>query len=207
MSMNWPMTSPMTWPLTWAVFISHPEVVIDPATPVPRWHLAPRGIERIRALAPALPGLGSVWASTETKAIEAAGILAAAHGLPVQVHPGLDENDRSATGFLPPSAFQAMADRFFASPHDSVEGWETAAAAQARIVSAMEEVLAQSAFPLAVVGHGGTGTLLWCAWSGVPIDRRRDQKGQGHLWRFDATSRRPLESWIPIDPPLPPFAP
>ncbi len=54
------------------VFISHPEVVIDPAVPVPRWHLAPEGIARMRRLAaePGLDGLSAVWASDETKAIE-----------------------------------------------------------------------------------------------------------------------------------------
>lgn len=68
--------------------ISHPEVVIDPNTPVPRWHLSSVGIERMRRFAAEtmFDDLCSVWASTETKAIEAAGVLAARHGLGVHVH-------------------------------------------------------------------------------------------------------------------------
>ncbi len=58
------------------IFVSHPEVVIDPGVPVPRWHLAAEGIARLRRLvidtAP-----GAVWSSDETKAIESAGIIAA----------------------------------------------------------------------------------------------------------------------------------
>ena len=31
-------------------FITHPDVLIDPASPVPDWRLNPRGIARMRAL-------------------------------------------------------------------------------------------------------------------------------------------------------------
>ena len=40
-------------------FITHPEVVIDPAVPVPRWHLSDRGIARMRTLGRS-PALGGV---------------------------------------------------------------------------------------------------------------------------------------------------
>ena len=78
----------------------------------------------------------AVWASTECKAIEAAGLMAGRHGLPVRVHPGLDENDRGTTGYLPPDRFQAAADAFFAQPAVSFQGWERAVDAQARVVAA-----------------------------------------------------------------------
>ena len=105
-----------------AYFITHPEVVVDPDTPVPQWHLSDKGVHRMRAFASQadLGRLSAVWASTETKAIEAAGILAGHFGLPVGVHHGLHENDRSATGFLPPPEFDRMADAFFAKPEESV---------------------------------------------------------------------------------------
>src|SRR5260370_33195372 len=97
--------------LSTVFFVTHPEVVVDPTRPVPRWHLSGRGIERIRAFATSaeMQGVRSIWASDETKAIEAAGILAGAHGLSVAVHAGLNENDRSATGFLPPAEFERVA--------------------------------------------------------------------------------------------------
>ena len=34
-----------------AFFISHPEVAVDPAVPITRWHLAESGIRRMRAFA------------------------------------------------------------------------------------------------------------------------------------------------------------
>lgn len=165
------------------VFVSHPEVTIDPATPVPRWHLTDRGIARTRAFAARLRSPETIVASTETKAIETAGLIAARFGLPVGVHSGLDENDRSATGFLPPPEFEAAADAFFARPDESFRGWETARAAQVRVVAAFEAVR-RDAGRLLLCGHGATGTLLLCALAGWPIDRVRDQPGPGCAWAW-----------------------
>lgn len=175
-------------------YIGHPEVVIDPAVPVPRWHLSDAGLHRMRGFAGMLPRPGAVWASTECKAIEAAGVLAARHGLPVRVHPGLDENDRSATGYLPPDRFQAAADAFFAHPSASFQGWERAVDAQARTAAAWAEVLAEDG-DIAVVGHGGTGTLLMCHLAGLPISRTHDAPGQGCFWVWDRKAGRLLCNW------------
>lgn len=183
------------------IFVSHPEVVIDPAVPVPRWHLAPEGIARMRRLAgdPRIASLSAVWASDETKAIEAAGILAAAFGLPVQVHPGLAEMDRSSTGYRPRQEFERLADAFFARPEDSVQGWERAVDAQRRVVAAATEILAgHGEGDIALVGHGGTGTLLMCAWAGLPIARAHDQPAPGCTWRFTLRPPRVAEAWQPV---------
>ncbi len=164
------------------IFISHPEVIVDPARPVTRWQLSDTGIARMRDFAERIAPT-AIWASAETKAIEAAGILAAAHGMPVHVDHALHENDRSATGFLPPAEFEAMADAFFANPNERVRGWESAAAAQARIVAAWDRIRAQG--DAAIVAHGAVGTLLLCHLRGLPISREYDQPSQGHFWRLD----------------------
>lgn len=163
------------------IFITHPEVQVDPGRDVTRWHLSDRGIARMRAFAETAPRFSAIWASTETKAIEAAGILAAAQGIGIQVHEGLGENDRSATGFLPPNEFENAADAFFAYPETSFRGWETALAAQARVVTAWQQIALKE---IAVVAHGAVGTLLRCHLAGLPISRQYDQPGQGHYWRI-----------------------
>lgn len=48
-------------PRRW-IFITHPDVVIDPAVPVPRWPLSERGLERMRA------GLRQPWVREVTTA-------------------------------------------------------------------------------------------------------------------------------------------
>jgi len=157
---------------------------------------------RAFAASAAVQGVSSVWASGETKAIEAAGILAGARGIAVGVHPGLGENDRSATGFLPPPEFEHLADAFFAEPEKSVRGWERAVDAQRRVLAAFEEIVDMNAAAgdVAIVAHGGVGTLLLCHLSGLPISRERDQPFQGHYWSCAAGSREVLHAWRPIAP-------
>src|SRR5262245_50599213 len=145
-------------------------------------------------------GVRAIWSSAERKAVEAAAILAERLGLAPQILHELGENDRSATGFLEPHVFEATADRFFAEPDRSIRGWETTAAAQARIVAAVERVHA-TAPPgdVAIVSHGAVGTLLQCALRSVPINRALDQPGQGHWFAFERDGGRVLHGWRRID--------
>jgi broad specificity phosphatase PhoE len=85
-----------------AYLITHPEVVVDAEVPVPRWYLSDKGIHRMRAFATGHdPGkLSAVWASPETKAIEAAGILAAQFGLPVPFTMGCTRTIAVQPGFF-----------------------------------------------------------------------------------------------------------
>ncbi len=120
-------------------FLTHAEVVVDPAVPIGSWGLSLEGRHRA-AQAPALawgPGDRRIVSSTERKAVETAEVLGAAVGTPVHRDPLLGEIDRSATGYLPPAAFDAVVDAFFAEPARSVRGWERAVDAQARIVRAV----------------------------------------------------------------------
>ncbi len=184
-----------------AFFITHPEVSVDPTMPVPAWRLSDRGVTRMRAFAgcAVLSGLTSIWSSSEAKAIEAAGLLAAGFGLPVQVDAHLGENDRSATGFLPPVDFERVADAFFANPHESVCGWERALDAQERVARAVFRILAtHHDGDIAFVSHGGVGTLLLCKLLNAPVSRSRDQPFQGHFFAFDLPGCKIIHEWQPI---------
>jgi broad specificity phosphatase PhoE len=140
--------------------------------------------------------------SDERKARETAEILAEAAGVTAELWPDLHENDRSATGYLPPAEFDAAADAFFAQPGQSFRGWETAEAAQARILRGVEAVLAghPADRAIAIVGHGAVGTLLWLALMNRPISREADQPGGGgNLFAFGLADRRPLSGWVPFE--------
>jgi broad specificity phosphatase PhoE len=188
-------------------FITHPDVVIKPSVAIPDWPLSERGRARMRAMAAAswVKEVRSIFASSERKAREAAQILVDGLGLSGYTVVGdLCENDRSATGYLPKREFEAMVDAFFAQPQTSLRGWEPAAVAQARIVCAVERIVSQSwgNGDLAIVGHGGTGTLLYCRLAGLPIARRYDQPATngGNWFCFDRASRRLLhDGWRSID--------
>ncbi len=187
-------------------FVTHPDVLIDPAVPVPDWPLTPRGRQRMtRALAlPWAGGIRAAWCSKERKAREAAEILAGHLGLAVTELAALGENNRCATGYLPSAEFEATADLFFAHPDRSVRGWERAADAQHRIVAAVDRVLAASADSggdIAIISHGGVGTLLLCHLSGETISRKHDQPpgNGGNYFAFAAHARKLRHGWRSID--------
>lgn len=186
-------------------YLTHPQVLIDPGGDVRGWSLNPLGRARLRALADrpgSLAGTRRIVSSDETKALETAGPLARALGATLEVRPRMHENDRSATGFLPPHEFEAVADRFFAEPATSVRGWETARDAQRRILAEVGACLARPQDgDVLFVGHGAVGTLLFCALSGARIDRRHDQgPGGGGCWfAFDHQDRIPHRGWQPME--------
>lgn len=187
------------------IYISHANVVVDPSKPVPRWSLSDVGRERhVRfGQTPLIKTVTSVFSSDETKAIEAAEAMFPEGSPSIEVRDGLHENDRSATGFLPPDKFQHMADQFFASPETSVRGWERAVDAQTRIVDAVMRILIEGEPDdvVAVVGHGGVGTLLYCHVAGVGIDRSFDQppNGGGNVLIMDMNKTAKIKPWTPME--------
>jgi broad specificity phosphatase PhoE len=182
-------------------YLSHPEVAIDPAVPVPDWGLSDKGRARVAALAARgwPKGDVTILTSPEAKARETAAILAGPRGLAVSVVPGSGEVDRSATGYVPQDRHEALADALFADPDHSAEGWETARAAQARVVAALLPFLGEG--QTVIVGHGGVGTLMWCQIAGLPISRAQDQPGGGHVWAAGRQGGRlaPVHPWRAIE--------
>ena len=124
-------------------FITHPDVVIDPATPVAQWPLSQR--ERMRMLKMLenqwISRVGAIYCSTEQKAMDGAAIISEVLGISYTTIPELGENDRSATGYLSEPEFDAVVDEFFRRPGDSVRGWELAVDAQRRIIAGTKAVL------------------------------------------------------------------
>jgi broad specificity phosphatase PhoE len=186
-------------------FITHPDVVIDPTVPVPQWPLSERGRSRMQRLLNRdwLAQVEAIYCSTEQKAIDGATILSEATGVPFHTVAELGENDRSVTGYLPSVEFDATVDAFFAHPSESVHGWERAEAAQARIVGTVTRIAgaALGSGPIAVVSHGGVGTLLLCHLKGQPISRTEEQPGTsgGNYFLFHLPEGTLIHGWRPID--------
>ncbi len=187
------------------VFVTHPEVVIDPAVPVPQWPLSAQGRARMEAFLahPVLNGVRAVACSGERKARDGAEILAAHLSVPVLVDAELGENDRSATGYIAPPEFWEVVDAFFARPLESVRGWERAADAHARILRAVTRIAQRTDLlgDVAIVSHGGVGTLLLAHLSDAPDARPLAQPhgGGGCYFVIDRESMRLVEGWRVID--------
>jgi broad specificity phosphatase PhoE len=186
------------------VYLTHPQVAVDASIPVPDWSLSQTGRSRLLGVRqrPWVRSLAGIVSSAERKAVETAAILAEAAGTEVRIVVEMGENDRSATGYLPPSEFEQAADWFFANPQHSFRGWERAVDAQSRIVSAMECALESwlPERPIAFVGHGAVGTLLKCHLAGMAISRSGDQPaGGGNVFAFRLSGRRLLCDWTPVE--------
>jgi len=187
------------------LFLTHPQVAIDPAIPVPDWTLSEVGTERMVRFAanPMLARVMAIYSSGERKAVDTARILSEHLGVPFNMVAALHENDRSATGYLPPEQFEAVADRFFAEPETSVLGWERAVDAQGRIVGCIHGIVERDTTPgdIVIAAHGGVGALMLAHLLQKPISRRFDQPGSGGGNFF--TCRRAvlelLHAWHSID--------
>jgi broad specificity phosphatase PhoE len=186
------------------VYLTHPQISADPSIPVPEWGLSETGHTRLLAIRqrPWVRLLAGVVSSAERKARETAAILAEAAGVEYRTVAEMGENDRSATGYLPPPEFEQAADWFFTNPDQSFRGWERAVDAQSRIVAAFDAVLEgwPSDRPIAFVGHGAVGTLLKCHLAGLTISRSGDQPpGGGNIFAFRLSDRRLLCDWTPVE--------
>lgn len=190
------------------LYISHPEVNIDPDVPVERWGLSETGEARARTFAARqlITKNTPIYSSTETKAMELTQILAERSGSHIFSSKDFCENDRSSTGFLEPAQFETQVKRLFEHPTQSASGWESAADAQSRIVKAVHNALkiAQKEELVIFCGHGCVGTLLKCHLANRPIAQSEDQRemanpGGGNIFAFDLISMDLLSDWTAME--------
>jgi broad specificity phosphatase PhoE len=189
------------------IFLSHPEVDIDPSIPVPQWRLSEKGRARMvrfchrRGI---LRSVSSVFTSDEQKATDCGQIAREILSIPHFVNALLGEIDRSVTGFLPPAEHNAVSREAFERPDESIRGWEPAVAAQRRIVLGLEQVSDDPRRPAGdtlIVSHGGVGLLLLCNLLSEPISRQRvmQNAGGGCFYTVDCSARKVLTLWSDMD--------
>ena len=167
-------------------YISHPEVVIDPAVPVPKWALTEVGRARAALLCHRewMREVEAIYSSSERKARDLAEIISATRSIAPRYLDGLCEIDRTSTGFLEAKDHEGTANAFFAHPQVSISGWERATDAQARIAAAIGSVIDETreARAVAVCGHGGVGTLYLLQAQGCAryLSPDEQQRGMGN---------------------------
>ena len=185
--------------------ITHPDVVIDPNVPVPQWPLSPVGRKRMSYVlnAPWLSSVTAVYTSDEQKAVDGGQIVAEHLGLTVVEIPGLGEVDRSSTGYMPQKEHDHNGRMLFLHPTESVDGWETAVAAQDRMVKAVDQLLKDdvTSGSLVIVTHGAVGSFLMSHLKKQPISLEDTPgiEGGGGIFSFDGRSGEILSTWHNID--------
>ncbi len=171
---------------------------------VPDWGLSKKGKQRHKLFNSntETKNITAVYSSYEQKAIDGGLILSNHLGIELKKIESLKENDRSSTGFLFEEEFQTTVNNFFANPNESIRGWEKAIDAQNRIVSAIKYIISndKSSGDIAVVAHGGVGTLLFCFLASKKISRQYDQpqNGGGHFFTFYKDNFKIIHDWQDI---------
>lgn len=189
----------------YGLYVTHPEVVMEPAVPPPRWSLSERGHARARRFAahPLLAPVRRIVSSDEPKAFQLATALATLNAAVVESSDVFRETLRSGA-FIDREAFERALDGLYAG--QPVSGWETAEAAQRRITGAVEAALAGRDLgqPIVFTGHGTVGTLLKCHFGGKPIARNEDQRrmadpGGGNVFVFRLADRSLVTDWVAME--------
>ena len=144
------------------ILVKHSLPEIVPGKPSDQWRLSEEGRRLAGRLAYRIAYLrpGVIVSSREPKARETAEILAESAGVPVAVHEGLHEHERSRVGFLGDLEFEEAIRSLFARPSELVLGDETAVEAGRRFATAVEAVLVKYRDgDVVVVAHGTVITL------------------------------------------------
>ncbi|WP_376791062.1 histidine phosphatase family protein [Thermoflexus sp.] len=134
------------------------------------------GREQARRLAERLRGdpPERILCSPLWRAYETAQILAAAWGVPVEVDERLKERGQGPlegrTG-VEIEALRRAWRQFEENPTAEIEGVEPRAAFAARVWAAMQAAMARPERCLAIVAHGGTFSVFFRQWLGLPLDR------------------------------------
>jgi len=136
------------------VLVRHAAVTVRPAVPLRDWHLSPEGREAAEGLPsdPLWEGIGTLYASSEPKAIGTAQRIAAANGARILIDSELREVERGGWS----ENYRDLAVRYLR--REEIDEWEQRDAAQRRMRVALERV--PPGGDVAIVSHGLVLTLL-----------------------------------------------
>ena len=136
--------------------VRHAEVLLRGDVPMTAWQLSPTGEQQARHLArsPVWRELTLIASSPESKAVATAQPIAEAAAVDLRIEPDLHEVDRGVTPLVSRSEYDALVAAHFASPEESVGGWEPAVEARHRTVACIERLAGNASGSLCVVSHG-----------------------------------------------------
>lgn len=136
--------------------VRHAEVILRGDVESSQWTLSPKGGADARDLAraPEWRSLELLASSPETKTRETAAPIAGATGLELRVESDLREVERGPTPLVSRDEYVGLVAAHFASPDQSVSGWERGADARERVSACIGRLVAETTESLCVVSHG-----------------------------------------------------
>jgi len=150
------------------VLVRHAAVELRHDSPAAEWDLNEAGRRAAELLArePVFRGVEAVASSPEGKALDTAGPIAAALGVPVVVDEGLGEVLRAGQRVVGRDAYVELVRSYFAG--EQVPGWEPVGTAADRFTASVERVLGEIAGDVCLVTHGLVASLYLARLRGLP---------------------------------------
>jgi probable phosphoglycerate mutase len=170
------------------ILVKHAAPEIDPDRRATAWPLSFEGRRKVADLTARLEPYApdQIVASPTLKAFETGRILAEELFIPIDTHPGLQEQDRRSVPWLTTRAFREGVHSAMQRPEELVFGDETAGDAVRRFESAIDEILAGHPHGTVVIVTHGTVMSLF-------LGRRL------HLDPFDLWGRLEMPAFAALD--------
>jgi broad specificity phosphatase PhoE len=147
------------------VLLRHAEVVQVPEIPTRQWKLSDEGKAVAMRLGthPILADVQFFLSGDEAKMVETA--TACARSRPVVTSPKLRELNRDAAGWLlSDAAYFELVRKVLSHPQENIQGCESAASVQERVVKAVDEVLNHEPDKTFAVVSGGLALALYLSY-------------------------------------------
>lgn len=180
------------------IFVTHPHVNPDPQKPREEWELSEQGKQEVKRLLqkPFWKNIKQIYTSKENKAYSVAQAIADLHDVEIKKVDGLEEIDRSTTGFIDEEKYRLAIEDFYLHPADSYKGWETAYEATKRIKSCIDNIVQKDPDGYIVfIGHGLIGSCLSCFIKDIDPSFNNDNDILGSYLEFDWTNKKVICDW------------
>ncbi len=182
------------------IYFTHPSVHIDAETPISEWHLSEKGWEQAHQAInmDIWKEVDVMYASTELKAYSMAEKIAQKHGIPFdKSHKIEDLGETRNRTFIPPKKFEDAVTEWYRDLGNNVNGWEPINSMSKRIANTTDKLMSMHpGKTVAIVGHGGAGTLTKCHIKGIEPRREEDPHNlAGGYFIADWDNKKILKDW------------
>lgn len=181
------------------IFVTHPEVRVEPAVAREKWDLSEKGKEELKNLLSKdfWKEINLIYTSKENKAHSVAEIIANSFGLKLVKIDGLEEVNRTSTGFIDDEKYRSAIEDFYLHPADSYKGWETAYDATERIKNSINKLRSEnpSEETYVLIGHAMIGSCLSCYIRGIDPSFNEDNNILASFIVIDWDHKKIIKDW------------
>ena len=186
--------------MTKLIYLTHPAVNIDAKTPIDEWSLSEKGWEQAKQSLELSfwKDVDVLYASTELKAYSMAEMIAEEFDIVFDdSHRILDLGETRGRSFIPPDQFEEAVKEWYRDLDNNINGWEPINAMSKRVSDCIDKLMSHHQDDtVAVVGHGGSGTMVKCHIQGVKPTRNDDpHEVAGGYFIADWDARTILQDW------------